>query len=58
MGLELARLEVINEEIKEGKLEDATKMVKKGFDIEDIIEITGLGRGDVQKLYTLNKDKN
>ena len=58
MGLELARLEVINEEIKEGKLEDATKMVKKGFDIEDIIEITGLGREDVQKLYALNKDKN
>ena len=57
-GVAEGKKEGIKEGIKEGKLETANKMVKKGFDIEDIIEITGLGREDIKKLYELSKDKN
>jgi predicted transposase/invertase (TIGR01784 family) len=33
--------------ISEGKLETARNMLKKGFSIEDILEVTGLSRDDV-----------
>jgi len=32
-------------------------MIKKGFSIDDIIEITGLSREEIQKLYEMNKEK-
>ena len=61
VGIEL-RKEGIEEGIKEGKkvekFEAATRMVKKGFVIDDIIEITGLKNEEIQKLYELNKEKN
>lgn len=56
VGIEL-RKEGIKEGIKEGKLEDANKMVRKGFSIDDIIEITGLRKDEIEKLYELNKEK-
>ncbi|HEY5561123.1 MAG TPA: hypothetical protein VIK72_05070 [Clostridiaceae bacterium] len=57
VGIEL-RKEGFEEGIKEGKLEDASKMVKKGFIIDDIIEITGLKKEDIEKLHELNKEKH
>ena len=51
-------IELRNDGIKEDKLEAAGKMVRKGFKLEDIIEITGLTREDIQKLYELDKDKH
>lgn len=57
VGIEI-RNEGIEEGIKEGKIDDAYKMVKKGFNINDIIEITGLRREEIQKLYELSKDKH
>ncbi len=44
--------------IKEGRVADANKMIKKGFTIDDIVEITELKREEVQKLYELNKEKH
>lgn len=35
---------------KEGKLEDAKKMLEKGMDIETIVEITGLSKEEIQNL--------
>ena len=57
VGIELKN-EGIEEGIKEGKLDAANKMVKKGFSIDDIIEITGLRREEIQKLYEINKEKH
>ena len=51
-------IELRNEGIKEGKLEDANKMIKKGFNLDDIIEITGLKKEEIQKLYEINKEKH
>jgi hypothetical protein len=34
----------------EGKLEDARRMLEKGYPFEDICEITGLSRDEVEKL--------
>ncbi len=57
VGMEL-RKDGIEQGIKEGKLADANKMIKKGFTIDDIVEITELKREEVQKLYELNKEKH
>ena len=57
VGIEI-RNEGIKEGIKEEKLEAASKMVKKGFTIADISEITGLSAKEIQDIYELNKDKN
>lgn len=38
------------EGIKKGKIEDAKKMIKKGFKIDDIMEITGLSREELEGL--------
>jgi predicted transposase/invertase (TIGR01784 family) len=46
------------EGIKEGKIEDARKMIMKGFSREDIIEITGLQKEEIERLYELNKEKH
>ena len=35
---------------QEGKLEDARRMLEKGYPLEDIREITGLSRDEVEKL--------
>jgi predicted transposase/invertase (TIGR01784 family) len=35
---------------KKAKLEDSRRMLAKGFPIEDICEITGLSRNEVEKL--------
>ena len=50
-------ISMINGAKLEAKLEDAVKMIQKGFNIEDIIEITGLKKEDIQKLYEINKEK-
>ena len=50
--------EGIREGIREAKLQDASKMVKKGFKIDDIIEITGLRREEIEIIYELNKEKH
>lgn len=46
------------EGIKEGKLETAMKMMQRGFQLEDIIEITGLPEEEIRNLYRLNKEQN
>jgi predicted transposase/invertase (TIGR01784 family) len=38
------------EGIKEGKFEDAKKMIKKGYSTEEICDITGLKPAEVEKL--------
>jgi len=35
---------------KEGKIETAINMLKKGFEIDVIVEITGLKRKEIEKL--------
>jgi predicted transposase/invertase (TIGR01784 family) len=57
VGIELKK-EGMQEGIKEGKLEDAKKMIMKGFSREDIIEITGLKKEEIEKLYELNKERH
>jgi predicted transposase/invertase (TIGR01784 family) len=47
------REEGIKEGIKEGKREVALAALKKGFALEDIMEITGLDR---EKLLEIQKD--
>jgi predicted transposase/invertase (TIGR01784 family) len=37
---------------KEGKIETAKNMLKKGFEIDVIVELTGLKRKDIEKLRT------
>ncbi|MCP4133956.1 MAG: hypothetical protein GY754_23500 [bacterium] len=37
------------EKYKLGKLEDAAKMIEKGFSIEDVFDITGLSREDLER---------
>lgn len=51
-------IELKKEGIKEAKLENALKMVIKGFSIEDIMEITGLNKEVIQKLQEINKTQN
>ena len=41
---------VIKEAKKEGKLEIAKNMLKRKFKIEDIASITGLSKGELEKL--------
>ncbi len=36
--------------VQEGKQEDAKIMLQKGYPIDDIIEITGLSKEEIQKL--------
>ncbi|MBC8062421.1 MAG: hypothetical protein H7Y18_17385 [Clostridiaceae bacterium] len=61
-GIEEGMKEGIKEGIKVGikkaKLEDASKMITKGYNIDDIIEITGLRKEEVRKLYELRKEKH
>ena len=33
--------------IEEGKLEDAKNMLKKGYSIDDIVDVTGLAKEDI-----------
>lgn len=35
---------------KKGKIETAKNMLKKGFEIDTIVELTGLKRKDIEKL--------
>jgi predicted transposase/invertase (TIGR01784 family) len=37
---------------KEGKIETAKNMLKKGFEIDLIVELTGLNRKEIEKLRT------
>ncbi len=39
---------LISEGIQQGKLEDAGKMLKKGIDLNTILEITGLTEQDLR----------
>lgn len=39
----------------EGKLETAERMLKKKFAIEDIMDITGLSRREIEALLKKNK---
>ena len=39
----------------EGKLEDAEKMLKKGFSVEDIMEITGLSEKEIMAIKEKSK---
>ena len=53
-GIEEGRVEgeKIGEErgLKEGKIEIASRMLKKGLDIDDIIDITGLTKAEIENL--------
>lgn len=46
---EEGRKEGQKEGILEGKLEDARNMLKKGYPLEDVLEITGLSAEDLRK---------
>ena len=50
-------ISMINGAKLEGKLETAANMVKKGFKLEDIVEITGLEKAEIQILFETNKRK-
>ena len=45
-----ARKTGFNEEINQTKIETAKKMKKKGIDISDIMDITGLTKEEIEKL--------
>jgi len=47
---EVLRKEGLEQGLTKGKLEDATKMIAKGFSIKDIIEITGLSEEQIKGL--------
>jgi predicted transposase/invertase (TIGR01784 family) len=49
--------EGIKKGIKEGKMEDAKNMIKKGYSIEEICEITGLEREKIEKLKRESKEE-
>ena len=42
--------EGIKEGKKAGKIEDAKKMIKKGYSVEEICDITGLEREEIETL--------
>ena len=48
--MEAAKAEGKNIGIKENTLEIAQNMLKKGMDLEDISEVTGLTKEEIQKL--------
>ena len=47
---EMDRNSEIGQAKKEGKLEIAQNMLKRKFKIEDIVSITGLSKGELEKL--------
>jgi predicted transposase/invertase (TIGR01784 family) len=49
-GKQEGKQEGLEEGAKKAKLEDARKMVAKGYPIDDICEITGLSRDEVERL--------
>ena len=53
----LSLLDSAREEgIEKGKIEDAKKMLSKGFSVEDIADITGLSLEEVNQLEKNHKD--
>jgi predicted transposase/invertase (TIGR01784 family) len=51
-GLKLAREEGIEEGIEKGILRTAKNLLRKGFDVSVIADVTGLHEGTVAKLRT------
>ena len=54
--LDSAREEGIEKGIKKKAIEDAKKMLSKGFSVEDIADITGLSLEEVNQLKKKHKD--
>ena len=49
-GKQAGKQEGLEEGEKKAKLEDARRMIAKGYPLEDICEITGLSRDEVEKV--------
>ena len=49
-GIRKGRREGIQQGIQLARQEDALKMLKKGYPIEDVMEITGLSRQEIEAL--------
>ena len=57
-GIDLGVVKGIDLGVVKGKLEDAGKMLTKGFSISDICDITGLSVEQIEELKIKQKDDN
>jgi len=46
-GRKEGRMEGIEDGIKKGKRDDARNLLKRGFSIDEVVEITGLSKKDI-----------